>query len=371
MSKNECGTIVQITPQWVGTKGGPSTFVSNLERELTGFGKEVVVLSPEDGKGVVRLRCGFAFRSLDIFKAMIRVQPIVVHIHGSLNYIFPAWIYKKTLKRDLSIVFTFHTMPSVRRYLDVAPLPSMEYSGFRSVLARFLIERCDAITSVSKSIIDSMNESYGLNITEFVVVHSAAHCSKPDASIVCSLAKQFGLRGAYPVLCTIGVMNWDWKVAGHRICIEAVGLLKDRFPNVRLLVVGDGQFRGYLEKMVDEQSLQEHVAFIGKVDAVENVLETADVYVHMALNEGCPHAIIEAMCAEKAIIAARRGGIPEIIENGKTGYLIEPTPSDLAEKIIILAKNAILRKELGENAFAFACRNFNWSNVAKKYIDIY
>jgi len=182
---------------------------------------------------------------------------------------------------------------------------------------------------------------------------------------------KLGLGDAAPILCTIGVFSWDWKVAGHLICMEAVASLRKDFPRIKLLIAGDGAFRSYLETTVKNLGLQDNIIFLGNVDHVDEVLSMADIYVHMALNEGCPLAVVEAMRAGKPIVAARQGGIPEIIEDGVTGILVEPTPNALAASVVDLLLSEERRATLGRNAFSYAASNFTWEVIAQKYFTLY
>lgn len=363
--------IAMVTSQWLRTKGGPTTYVSNLATELRRLGHEVCVLTSETGEGAVELRGGLLTRMFYTYKHLTILKPNIVHIHGRVSYIAPAWLYKIFCGHETKLVITFHTMPSVRSFLNFEPEVRNHYTGFRGVLARFLLRRCDAVASVSQSIVADLNWYYRMGIHNHTVIRSASSKLNIDLNRVQSIKDEYTLHTSKPVLCTVGVMSWDWKVAGQQICIEAVDLLRKQFPNIRLLIAGDGKFRKYLEQVVHQREMEDRITFLGNVDFTPELLDLSDIYVHMALNEGCPHSVIEAMWAKKPIIAANRGGIPEIVQNELTGLLIEPNAEELAHAVVRLVENKWEAKKLANQANEYARTNLGWETIAKQYLSLY
>jgi len=363
--------IAMITPQWLKTRGGPTTYVSNLVAELRRAGHEVYVLTSEAGEGAIQLRGGLFKRILCTYRHLTILKPDIVHIHGRANYILPAWLYKIFSNRKSNIVITFHTMPSVKRFLSFAPKAPRDYDRFKRVLARFLFRRCDSVVSVSESIVTALNRHYKIDIRNYSIIHSASSKLSINLTSMKSIQDHYALHAYTPIFSTVGVMSWDWKVAGQQICIEAVDLLRKKFPNLRLLIAGDGEFREYLEDVVHQREMEHCIIFLGNVDFIPELLKLSDIYVHMALNEACPHAVIEAMHAGKPIIAANRGGIPEILENGATGLLIEPSAEQLAQTFERLIENKGEAERLAQNAAEYAISHLTWEAIAKKYLTVY
>src|SRR3990172_1984272 len=100
--------IAVITPQWLKTKGGPTTYVSNLAMELRHLGHEVCVLTNETGEGVLELRGGLFARMLCTYKHLTILKPDIVHIQGRVSYIAPAWLYKIFCNHKAKLVITLH-----------------------------------------------------------------------------------------------------------------------------------------------------------------------------------------------------------------------------------------------------------------------
>lgn len=363
--------IVLITAQWIHTKGGPSRYVFSLARELSAMGFPVLVLSSEDGEGAVHFRSRAFMREWDIFNGLWRFRPDVVHIHGRIHFIVPALIYKMISGMRPRIVFTFHSQPYLGNFIEGKVGGKPDYVGVNRWIARFLLGRCDSVTTVSRSIVENLNKHYAMAIGRFVTIASGSEEHAADEGIVAKFKSKYEFGGAFPILSTIGVFSWDWKVAGHQVALESLVLLRRLYPQIRLLIAGDGNYRGYLEMAAARLGVADRVVFLGNIDNVNTLLAASDIYVHMAMNEGCPLAVVEAMRAGKPIVAARRGGIPEIIEDGVSGMLIEPTPEALAKVVGELLGTENRRKILGMNAASCAEKHLSWNAISCQYRVLY
>jgi glycosyltransferase involved in cell wall biosynthesis len=105
---------------------------------------------------------------------------------------------------------------------------------------------------------------------------------------------------------------------------------------------------------------------------VPAILAAADVFVLSSLWEGNPLSIMEAMAAGKPVIATAVGGVPELVEDGVSGILVPPrTPDALAEAMILLAREAVLRRKMGEVARQRALERFGVDRMAREYERLY
>jgi glycosyltransferase involved in cell wall biosynthesis len=114
-----------------------------------------------------------------------------------------------------------------------------------------------------------------------------------------------------------------WK--GFRVLIEVVNSLKQRYPDITLVIIGEGEERRKLESQVMKSGLQEHVRFTGRLakDTLGATLKAADVFVLNTAYEGLSHQLIEVMDLGVPIVTTRSGGNPELITDGVNGYLID------------------------------------------------
>jgi colanic acid/amylovoran biosynthesis glycosyltransferase len=143
---------------------------------------------------------------------------------------------------------------------------------------------------------------------------------------------------------------------GQRFLIEACRLLVDRGLAVRCQLVGEGEERSALADRIRELGLQDVVELLGSQprDRVAELLGQADIVVQSSVvlrsgkTEGIPVALMEALAAERAVVASRLSGIPELVVDGETGLLVEPgNPIGLADAIERLAGDPDLRSRLG------------------------
>jgi len=146
------------------------------------------------------------------------------------------------------------------------------------------------------------------------------------------------------------------------LLLQAFSVLRKFFPDARLCIVGDGEERGRLESMAERLHLGGNVVFTGFVDQekVFEMMKQADVLVLPSRVEGNPRVLIEAMFLRVPIVATDVPGIHDIVENGKTGYLVShASPTELAQMIksVLESKQDVLG--VVENAHSFAERNFS------------
>ena len=355
------------TPQWLETKGGPTNYVFNLKKNLENLKNIVIIASPHLNK---ESRFAFAIR---ILKTLIIQQPDIIHIHGRLNYIIPAVIYKfLMLKLNLKIIFTFHTQPIWRGYLDGENSPKTSYRLINGILGSFLLKFCSFRVSVCKSIVDNINNYTYLKVKDFKIINSGADDITVEEDEGKNLCQKYAINNRKNfIISTVGVFSWDWKVAGHILLIQALVKVKLIYPEVKLLIAGDGRYGLLLKKIVNDLRLESNVEFLGNIPSTAGILSISNIYVHMGLNEGFPLSLVEAMIQKKPIIAVNQGGIPEVISHRINGLLVNANSSDLASAIFEVIQNRELADELGSNARNKAILEYTWAEITKQYIKLY
>lgn len=358
--------VVMLTPQWVNTVGGPTTYVKNLRIELEKLGWRVDILTKEVGNGAYTYNNSPFLRHAHIFTWLQRLKPNIVHIHGSLNMIVPAVIYRLFANENVRVVFTFHTQPRLKDYFNPSNRVRPTYWGVIGFVGTQLLSRCDVVTAVCRSILDNINAGTAMRIPAAAKVIPSGAVASPMPTVSCS-----NLVKKRPILTTIGVMSWDWKVVGHGIAIEAISLLRNVIPGVVLQIAGDGVYRAQLESQVRTRGLSDNVLFLGNRSDIADILAKTDIYIHMALNEGCSLAIIEAMMAGKPAIVSRCGGNSEIMENEVNGLVVAPDPIELANAVQRLLSSPKEAAALALRAAKDSRDKFSWPRVAGLYVDAY
>lgn len=133
--------------------------------------------------------------------------------------------------------------------------------------------------------------------------------------------------------------------------LRALATLVERgHTGICLTLMSDGEDRPLLERMVDELNIRDYVYFTGFVDEARTYLKAFDIFVLPSLKEGMPYGLLEAGQAELACVASKVGGIPEVMEDGVSGFLINPrNETTLTNAITELITSPTLRVTLGQN----------------------
>lgn len=151
---------------------------------------------------------------------------------------------------------------------------------------------------------------------------------------------------------------------GFDVLIHAVASLRDRYGDVRLVIVGDGSERPRLEQLTAEVGLTDRVTFTGWQADVRGYFEAMDVFVLSSYREGLPNVVLEAMALEVPVVATRVNGVPRVVRNGENGLLVDPgDPAELASAVATLLADPDRRaayraagRQTVESHFSFARR---------------
>jgi glycosyltransferase involved in cell wall biosynthesis len=138
---------------------------------------------------------------------------------------------------------------------------------------------------------------------------------------------------------------------GHDVLIRAAAALVGRFPDAHVDVIGDGPCRAALEAHVARRGLVRAFTFWGHREDIAARLAAADIFVLPSRSDACPNAVLEAMAAGLPIVASRTGGIPELIEDGRTGLLTDPDNAQaLCDQLCRLMEEPSLGEQFGRAA---------------------
>ncbi len=159
---------------------------------------------------------------------------------------------------------------------------------------------------------------------------------------------------------------------GQQHLIDAAALVVREVPDVRFVIVGDGELRPALEQQVRHAHLERHVFLAGfRADALE-MTKGFDVFAMSSISEGMCTALVDAMAASKAAVATTAGGIPEVMVDGETGFLVPPRDHHaMAARLVTLLKNDPLRTKMGAAALARARERFTVERMVEGTAAVY
>jgi glycosyltransferase involved in cell wall biosynthesis len=249
---------------------------------------------------------------------------------------------------------------------------SFEGRPLRKLLDRHVVARCaDVFVAVSQADRRRMIEIEGIppEVVTFVSngVTPAAAATEHD------VRAELGLQGAGPVIGTVGVLRPQKALD---VLIRASAILAREFAGLKVLVAGDGPERARLERLVDELGLRETVVLLGMRRDVPDLLAALDVVAFSSDFEGSPISVMEAMAASKPIVATRVGGVPDLIEQGVHGLLVETQDARaLAEAVSELLRDPERAREMGCRGHDRQRREFTLSatiaTVERLYEELY
>jgi N-acetyl-alpha-D-glucosaminyl L-malate synthase BshA len=154
--------------------------------------------------------------------------------------------------------------------------------------------------------------------------------------------------------------------------VETFRRVYRQIPSARLLMVGDGPERGRVEQHCRENGLCHAITFVGSLPLIEEVLVGADLFLLPSESESFGLAALEAMSCEVPVIASQAGGLPEVVEHGRSGYLCPVGDVDgMAEAALRLLGDEPMRRAFGEAGRRRAVEVFGQDAVVAQYREIY
>jgi len=217
-----------------------------------------------------------------------------------------------------------------------------------------LAEGLKAVACVSRHVMESLVEN-GVEAAKCHLVYDgcdtealAARVTRPAAEV----RREFGLSNGQPMLLLVGNVK-EWK--GQRTAVEAAVLLRERYPDLKLLLVGgvsDEAYAGSLRERIAEAGLERNIIWCGYRHDVPELMSAADIVLHTSIEpEPFGITILEAAASSKPIVATEIGGPLETVQDGVTGLLVPPAePQLLAEAIRTLLAQPALAAGFGAAA---------------------
>lgn len=174
-----------------------------------------------------------------------------------------------------------------------------------------------------------------------------------------------------PIILTVGRLD---KNKGFNYLIDAMPKLIHRFPELKLIIAGDGPEKNNLLNQIKNLHLEQNVSMVGAVrnKDLPKYYNTADLFVLPSLKEGLGVVLLEAMACGTPVIGSAIGGIKDIIKDGETGLLVKPENSeDISNRIIEILSDELLRQRLSGQGVKLVKERFSWDIVVKQFIGIY
>ena len=229
-------------------------------------------------------------------------------------------------------------------------------------ITKFSIEQSDGVTAISQYLLNQTLKDFDIK-RPIEVIPNFVNCDLYTRAADQGLAAKWAPNGE-PILMHLSNFRPVKRVPDT---VEIFALVREKMP-AKLVLIGDGPDRGAAEYLVRKKKLQKDVIFLGKQDQVYEKLAAADLFLLPSQLESFGLAALEAMACEVPVIATNVGGLPEVVEHGVDGYLVEPgdVKSAAAYAIEILSR-ADRGREMGHTARLNAKQKFCANDVIPQY----
>jgi glycosyltransferase involved in cell wall biosynthesis len=240
----------------------------------------------------------------------------------------------------------------------------MPINGFM----KWALSRTDGLVSYSKKIMEHDVRSFGFPEKQTCVIPPGV---KPYNGPLKNMREGFGIKADEKVIGVIGRLKPD---RGYNVILKAFRLVRERMNNVKLLIMGrSSQIEKSVKQPLAELGIEDDVILAGyRIDDYFSVISTFDLFVMMrAGSDGTARALREVMAMGKPVIVSDSGMLPEMVEDGVSGYVVKWDENDLATKMEAILFDEQKRKTSGINAKQTAIDKWNYSIQAQKMKEFY
>jgi L-malate glycosyltransferase len=235
-------------------------------------------------------------------------------------------------------------------------------------LSRWKYRQVDCFIAASEAI-RQMLVADGVKANRTVTVHEGIDVDHVTAAPPVNVHEAFWLPHHAPVVGNVAALV---PHKGQRYLVAAAHLVVQEMPDVRFIILGEGELRDHLEKQVHEHHLEKHVLLPGFRTDVLGCIKGFDLFVMSSVTEGLGTSLLDAMACGRPIVATRAGGIPEIVEDGFNGLLVPPRDAQaLARAIVDALKDEALRRRLGAAGLARVSERFTVDRMVAETAAVY
>ncbi|MBN1869448.1 MAG: glycosyltransferase family 4 protein [Candidatus Omnitrophica bacterium] len=252
------------------------------------------------------------------------------------------------------------------------PYVSTCHGYFKTRLSRRIIP-CwgDAVIAISEAVEKHLRDDFKVAEKKICLIESGVDI---EAFVPAEEGRKKECRERFHLGdgLVVGMLARLSDVKGQDILIEAMSKVTAQLRNVKLVLVGEGKTEDALKSKARDLNLNGHVQFFSvEVDRYE-ALSLFDLFVMPSRQEGLGLSIMEAQSAGLPVIASRVGGIPSLIEDGKTGVLVAPEdPDELAEAMVKLLRDKALMNRIGMAAREFIKAKYSSEVMIEKVVTLY
>lgn len=360
--------------------GGAQKYVYDLSTRLPKENFDVIVIAGGEGALIEKLqKAGIKAVSIPYYGYPVKIiseirafafllkifnkeNPDIVHLNSSKMGVIGAVAAK--LAGVKKVVFTAHNWPFNEKRFFASRIILEFIMWFASFFQ-------DKIITVSQYVAKGARRM-PLASRKTVVIYngieeSDLHAKKTSKEII---SAKFGIPVFLKNKMWIGTVSELNKNKGLEYAIKAITYLRE-MP-VIFVIIGEGKLRERLQRLIKKEKLEQKVFIAGYLDHARDYLLAFDIFLLSSINEALGYVLLEAGMAELPAVATKAGGIPEIIEDGKTGLLVKKKrPKQLAWALKKLIEDETLRKTLGASLKEKVQREFLLEKMFEQTLNLY
>ncbi len=359
------------------TYGGSGIVGSELGRDLAERGHNVHFISSVLPTRLTELNERIHFHEVEMMSyALFEHQPYdlalatkmatvaraekldLLHVHYAIPHSISAILARESIKqkRYVPVITTLHGTDITLVGADRSYLP----------ITRYGLQQSDGVTAVSKFLKQATIETFDFDDVEVIpnFICEKHYMRLPDSPLRGELAPN-GER------LLVHVSNFR-HVKRPNDCVEILAKVRAAGTDAKLIMVGDGPERSAVYYRAEQLGVKEHTTFVGKQANIADYLGVADIFLLPSELESFGLAALEAQACEVPVIATRIGGIPEVVNEGESGFLSDVGDVEkMSVDTLRLLNDEDLRRSFGERGRELAVQRYATSKIIPQYIAFY
>ena len=308
-------------------------------------GLDLVPLAPR-----TEMDLGAAWR---LSRVIRQLRPDIVHAHD------PHGVAMAAIARSMSTQAKKPRLVASRR---------VDFRLGRNALSRWKYRQVDCFICASEAIRRILVQD-GVPQARAVTVHEGIDAGRVEAAPAANLHEEFWLPHQAPLVGNVAALV---PHKGQRHLIDAAADVVRHEPDARFVIAGEGELKDALEQQIRHHRLEKHAILAGFRTDVLSLHKAFDIFVMSSITEGLGTSLLDAMAAGKPVVATTAGGIPEVVVDGETGFLVPPRDHQaMADSIVRLLKDPDLRQRMGAAGRARVRARFTSEVMVRNTLRVY
>lgn len=389
--------ICFVSPEYLPLAGGTGAYVYYLSNLLVKHGNSINIVTSYDESQDVKIGANLdaAFLKtlrIPVLKSFLfagsaqrkinqihKRNPVDI-IHANLPLV-PSFAVPHTYNHPL--ISTVHsTWKGEAESIKTEPYTRLNsnekfmvsFNWFLRIFENRMLERSDKLIAVSEYTKRELAKYYKVNQQKITVIHNGVDTQKFQPTLNKRQAKtDLGFNPEDKIILSVGRL---YARKGLFTLIQSMPAVANKFKNAKFVISGKGlanetqKLLAYAKKL----GVRNNIIFTGYFPdkKLPKLYQAADIFAFSTFYENLPFAILEALSTGLPVVTTNVGGIPEMITNGKNGYLVEPfDPNELAAKILQFLEHPAESEEAGLLARELINERFDWRLIVKKVLVVY